>query len=772
MRTFKSFVGFTAALLAVSCTADEPSKRSTPGAEAEPERIGIGATQFPEYSDRTSDEPQECSGSCSQKSCKRTEPRTEDPGQCFTLTLAACQQAELDDVENERATSESMTAEDLLVKYPSPSTNSLPYDPLASQYLDLIESKIGLGESTKLLLAENGFVIRNGSGYDTFGKAYDSLYNRDLPVYVSADAILHAVHRSYQTILKWTESSELLPAILSVLNDMRDALESGACDGFDPATCADVDEYLAVALSLVNGCVFGPVRGGDLETVRSFVNAANEAAGLRSFVLFGTKRTEDMSRFKPRGHYANSVELSQYFRAMMWLGLIDFRMLETDGETGSQVFRPRTVSAVFAVRRLLGDAALAELERVDSILRAFVSEQDNMTLGQVDDLLHDLGDVAPEAAAGMDHRVLAEAIARGGYGQQRIASSIVVNHKGTELPLTASFRMMGQRFTVDSEVFTQVTWARTAEMRTMASPLDAAFAAWGNNGAAQLLLPELEAYSYAPNLHIARYLAEEHAQSFWDSGLYHGWLGALGGLSLSPEEVAAPLTAGMPSVAGTEAWNRRILNTQLASWSELRHNTVLYNKQSGPDDRFCSFPDAYVDPYPEFFERLGDYARRGLSMVEAFHVPGATHFANLADVAARLGAIAQAQRRGEVMTPDELSWINKMIRIQIDSCTGVEKWDGWYVELFADKSNAQIYEPTITDVHSDPNGHVLHVGTGTPKLIIVTVDTGSPEPRAFVGCVSSFYEHITTDYQRLTDTDWRGMVAKHSAPPWFASLTD
>ena len=50
------------------------------------------------------------------------------------------------------------------------------------------------------------------------------------------------------------------------------------------------------------------------------------------------------------------------------------------------------------------------------------------------------------------------------------------------------------------------------------------------------------------------------------------------GLALSP---AADLGSGggLPGVARTEAWGRRLLNTQLASWAQLRHDTILYAKQ-------------------------------------------------------------------------------------------------------------------------------------------------------------------------------------------------
>lgn len=63
------------------------------------------------------------------------------------------------------------------------------------------------------------------------------------------------------------------------------------------------------------------------------------------------------------------------------------------------------------------------------------------------------------------------------------------------LPLSFSFALLGQRYVLDSHVFSNVVYDRVAGgrvMRMMPSPLDVAFAALGNNQAASLLAPELE----------------------------------------------------------------------------------------------------------------------------------------------------------------------------------------------------------------------------------------------------------------------------------------
>ena len=102
-----------------------------------------------------------------------------------------------------------------------------------------------------------------------------------------------------------------------------------------------------------------------------------------------------------------------------------------------------------------------------------------------------------------------------------------------------------------------------------------------------------------------------------------------------------------------------MLSTQLASWAELRHDTILYAKQSYTSGIMCSFPDVFVDPYPALYERLVKFAERGTALVGALDVGATTvrtnagaFFTNLRTAAEKLGRIADRQRRGERATKE------------------------------------------------------------------------------------------------------------------------
>jgi hypothetical protein len=299
----------------------------------------------------------------------------------------------------------------------------------------------------------------------------------------------------------------------------------------------------------------------------------------------------------------------------------------------------------------------------------------------------------------------------------------------------------------------------------MPATLDMAFAALGNDAATPLLAAELGRYDYASELGAMRTLADAHGADHWGSNLYNLWLSAL--RALSPPRELKGTGMEIPSVARTEGWSRRILNTQLASWAELRHDTLLYTKQSYTSTPACEYPDAYVEPYPAFWERLAAFGKTGLQLVSGLGLDAAMYdtkqmtgyFTKVEEVATLLGDMAVRQGTGQPFTAAQLAFVNQAVSLVPYGCVQ-QTAAGWYAELFFDPSESINFDPTIADVHTQPAdeggnpvGRVLHVGTGRPRLMVITVDTCA-DVRAYVGLASAYYEKITKDWKRLTDPEW------------------
>jgi hypothetical protein len=708
-----------------------------------------------------------------------------DPGAKVTASLNPTQQQDLAAIQAEVAACKAQSTADFLAAHALPQATSLAYDPSAALGLPAIQaSALSLSTDEQTALKKNGFVISDRRAYPSFTYGYQAIYQQDLPLYISADSILHTVHKSFDDMLKGVEEGWLVPELGDLLDGMRASLQAGSASALGSQAVTDADFYLAVASGLLGGAK-APVAGAAAADVDAFVTSAEAASGTGEVSLFGVTRTVDFSQFKPRGHYVDDPTLQKYFRAMMWLGQIDFRFLEAQPDLTLRFHRRQLVGA-YALGTVLDAAAKGRWQRIHDTIAGFVGVPDSMTVPELDKLLADLGVSSAAGLSGLSDQKITDAIIAGGYGQQKISGHIMVNGLGAgTMPLSSTFLLFGQAYVVDSHVFSNVVYDRAGGgsiQRMMPDPLDVSFAALNNDQAASLLAPQLQQYGYAPDLCSMRAIVSGSAPEFWEGSLYNLWLSSL--RTLSPgSEVADPATAGMPTLTGTEAWGRRLANTQLASWAELRHDTILYAKQSYTGGDACEFPDAYVDPYPQFWASLSTYAQHGKAILGGLSLTAdqlawyGGYFDRLDAAAQKLRAMAEQERTGTPFTTEQMAWINQAVVVQ-QICGGASA-TGWFPELYLLSDGAIDFDPTIADVHTQPTdpggvpvGKVLHVATGRPRMMVVTADTCSG-PRAYVGLASSYFEKITKDYQRLDDEAWADDINQHGHPadvPWMADV--
>src|SRR6185369_7243230 len=101
--------------------------------------------------------------------------------------------------------------------------------------------------------------------------------------------------------------------------------------------------------------------------------------------------------------------------------------------------------------------------------------------------------------------------------------------------------------------------------RMMPTGLDVMFAL-GNHSVLPLLEEEINRYPYAANLKASQEFIEQLEPTAWRDSLYNILLDSLRTLAAE-----ASVEKHFPQAMQTEAWQRKQLQTQLASWAELRH---------------------------------------------------------------------------------------------------------------------------------------------------------------------------------------------------------
>src|SRR4051812_34043315 len=79
---------------------------------------------------------------------------------------------------------------------------ALSYSPLKAEGLALLSAEVAeLSTEQRASLERNGFVICRDTSYSNFVEGYAALFKADLPVFISADSLLHALHWSFSGLL-------------------------------------------------------------------------------------------------------------------------------------------------------------------------------------------------------------------------------------------------------------------------------------------------------------------------------------------------------------------------------------------------------------------------------------------------------------------------------------------------------------------------------------------------------------------------------------------
>ena len=667
---------------------------------------------------------------------------------------------------------------------------AVPADPYSHLYFDTIVARYGITAGEMELLRRNKFVVTERLSKTTMAGALDDIFHKDLPLFLSTDIILNTLHISYDNILMDLERQLLEPNIQVALGKMRgsfvDIMEKykgvpGLTDALE-----DVDLYLTIALSLADSVTYDPilVNPGLIDTFLSAIYSES-VVSLPLFTEPGRVRELDFSQFKPRGHYTQALDwyqtktLSKYFRTMMWLGRMDFYL------TPPPAFVPWTKEEI---RRMhLGAYMLTELMHAsgadeilaknDNIITFMVGESDNLTPAEYDGIL---AEYIPETDAGLllDDKIYDPyytAVETSLAAQQKILSCILYSDPFDPDPihLPVSFRMMGQRFVIDSYVFANVVFDKISFQgakvwRGLPDPLDAMFVL-GNDNALPLLQDELEAYKYSGNLDALRYLVDSYDPAFWEASMYNTWLQAIRELNPAEEQ------PGTPYFITTVAWQQQKLNTQLSSWTQLRHDNLLYVKQSYTGGVICSFPHTFVEPYPEFYRKIGEYCERAgnyFTGLNSFGYRITYYFDHVREIMQKLAVIAEKELKREILSEDEIDFLKGMLREPEYMC-GEPPVVGWITDLYYDVEKMVKEDYVIADVHTQPTdelgnyvGRILHVATGEINLGIFL--TGSPSsdyaPMAFIGPFMSYYEKVTENFLRLTDEAWTADVKSGKVP--------
>ncbi|MDZ4745770.1 MAG: DUF3160 domain-containing protein [bacterium] len=710
-------------------------------------------------------------------------------------TSVANAQLDLDVYKKFKQEHKDMTADDLLREYPAGMFRRYaPTDLSAAQFGQQVSSTLQLTPYEKSLVGKYSFMVSERLSYPTYNAAFLDAYIKDMPLYISSDAILHALHRSYDNMLKHMEMARLSTMMKSALDTMRAKLSTSIYseDPLVQKAVRDADVYLTVASALLStkGVRFALTQFPENSATVSKILSGIADEDMQRIVLFSdaSVRDYDFSQFKPRGHYTDNESLELYFKCLMWLGRTEIYIVSpvtTEVSPTHVDIRRQCMLSVILADLATSTTAAAEINGVDAMITRFVGEQDNLTLPSLAAIVQAYKGNGSQS--GMRPEDLLNDVVlknfqesvRASGGEQKILSQLLYGDDTTDVIQPAvAFMLLGQRFILDSYILGNVVYDKVL-LRLMPSPLDAMFAL-GNDAAAQLLSNELQVYDYAPNLAGLRYLTSTLSTSYWETSLYSTWLNSIRALNPQPNRESLPM------FMRTGAWAQKQLNTQLTSWAELRHDNLLYAKQSYTGGIGCLYPAGYVEPVPALYTRVAAFAQNLYQYLgtieerendEYFMSRLKETLLHISSTCQMLESMSEKEIAGIPFSELEKAMIDGWIVKQNKTvgCDRFDEYDGVYPNLYYGEENRCCNDAgdfIIADVHTQPTddngnliGRVLHVATGKVNTaVVVAADPSDGCVTAYTGPVGSYYERITEGFMRLSDEEWVKLYADSTVP--------
>uniref|UniRef100_A0A832G6B5 DUF3160 domain-containing protein n=1 Tax=Ignavibacterium album TaxID=591197 RepID=A0A832G6B5_9BACT len=697
---------------------------------------------------------------------------------------------------------QNMTSDQLLSMHPAGtflSNINTPYN--NARLFGRIDSFYQLTNYEKQLLNEHGFMVSERLNKVSFGQSLLEIFHYDLPVFVSVDAILHAFHISYDRMLMDVETGSIISRLTQLLQNLHSNQNSlnlkYASNTQMLPMLKDVDVYLTVALRLMNVNV-NPYYLSNSSVVDEILSLIYNEQPSNYNLFANSCRTVDWSQFKPRGHYADNFafpELEKYFRTMMWLGRIEFYLLQPQGVDTTICFpsiqdvQRQTIDALLIHELInLGNNRII-FNEIENAIKIFAGNQDNVTIDNISYLKNALNLNDADELLNYDRLIeFQDTLINQSFAYQMILSQILYSDplQPDSITPASSFMLFGQRFVIDSYitasvVFDRIKFQGQSICRLFPSTLDVLFSL-GNDASAQLLINELNQYHYSTNLAALRYLIDSYDDNFWSANLYSNWLKMI--RKLNPPFDRSQL----PSFMQTAAYWQQKMNSQLSSWTELRHDNLLYAKQSYTGGTVCSFPYSYVEPFPEFYNAIKEFSINAKNKIITlnFNNPSIKqimieYLTKLYGICDTLMSISNKELNSEMFTQQEISFLQRMI-YETGNTSGPQ-FDGWYPFMFYRdeeylmKSGLMSSDHIVADIHTTPTdcnanyqGWITHVGTGKINIGVFITPWVDGELTAFAGPVMSYYEYVTEDFLRLTDDEWSNFYLQSALRPNWVNI--
>lgn len=632
-----------------------------------------------------------------------------------------------------------------------PDYSKLSVEPMVKPYvikkdlsnIENIDRFDGFTDEQKKMLSENGFVVLPGD--DTrMHYVYDSNEYLGIPNFITSDSVLHLYHQFYDKSLRYIENEYLYDYLNNLTAQMLDKSVK-LIDMLQDEDLKALQEkniaYFLVARMLMSDTydININVKANLYSIAKEEFQLIKNAENFKKSPLLGFEL--DYSQFTVRGHYTKNDELGRYFRTMMWFGTAPLPFFDDDGKIiDDNVYQAMLMTyTTFLDTGYICDAEL--WNNIYQPTKQYVGVSDDINVFMMNGLRLDVfGNIEdPNIFNDTEYNdKLQKAVAE--LPEPRIQGKYIT----VSTPTNKQFRYMGQRYVLDSYIMQELTMPI---LRPMPTALDT-MGVLGSKFAEDLLFnyykPQADWPEYEEKYHELKTEVAGYGIDTWGENLYNGWLWAI-----KENLTEYNKDAGMPIFMTNEAWKAKSLNTSLGSYTELKHDTVLYGKQSGAEGGGgvdYNINAHYVEPNIDLYSKLlylTEYTIQVLrerNMLNDMMEQGATEYQEMLKFLIECSA---KELRNQLLTEEEYDRL-------LGYGALIENISSLFIYSLDDEYD--LVDMLVSDIATlaTPSKY-LSLGTGYFDHIYVVVPV---DGKLYLtrGSVYSTYEFASD--KRLTDEEW------------------
>ena len=625
------------------------------------------------------------------------------------------------------------------------------------------------------MLGKNGFAIVPAEHNQLF-HVYEKNDYADFPSFVTTDLYLQLFHLYFDCVLRDVEEKHLdslmivfssqMEAEMKTLTSSQDAEVKAAAEfgqaWFAVASWLFSHDKAPASAATLN--VPEAYKKMVMEEITKAIDAENGYSDMLEY--FPPEEMFGYSLFRPRGHYTRSKVCSRYFRGMMWLQTAHF---------GTN--KPSKMKQIVLIANVFNQQPKlrAIYNKVSEPITYLMGTPDNVTLIQVANQIKEMGlPIEQLLSSRKDMANLTKDIEEIAKRQMRIE---LKKTRGSKYVVD----IMPQRYQPDAEaLITTTDQDSPVSLRPCPKGLDW-MAVMGLPGAERILIDELkETQRWAGFPKALTTARKKAATTQWEACVANQWMYTLQSLGDTAQS--------LPYFMQSPQWQKKNLNTALASWAELKHDAILYAKQpmlaecgdGGPEPPVVK---GYVEPNVKFWEKAIALVTRmdkvlttyGLQTEKAKAV-----YERIKEMAEFCRDISKKELNGGKITDEEYNQIEiigstvENISLELVSEDN-EMLQGWSDVVSTDKKVAvvaDVFTASGENVAIDDKC-VLYEGVGPAYEIYVVVEIDG-SLYLTRGAVLSYREftRLISD-PRMTDEEWQEELKKSptgGTPSWMKEI--